>query len=117
MQFSGTERRKHKRLKKPFMVKFAISQESEAKQWNTIAVLDIGAGGTLFYYNHSLDINSSLNVRVTCSLEDKVILCKATVVRLDEIIPNDLSLVAMVFSGMSAEDSLALEKIVKEYHK
>lgn len=115
--YLGRERRKHKRLQKPFMVKFSISQNTPKTEWHNIAVLDIGAGGSLFYYNRKLDIDSSLQVKIECTLAHKTIFCTGHVVRLDEIVPGNLYLSAIVFSGMSQEDSILLDEIVEEYNK
>ncbi len=53
--YSGPERRKLKRIEKPYRVRFKIrsdeAQEMESDVWDSVTLHDLSAGSIVFFYS------------------------------------------------------------------
>lgn len=117
--YQGEERRQYKRVRKPFLVNFSVREHSgsrEAKGWDMVAVVDLGAGGMLFYYNKRMEVGTSLDLKVNFSATRGPVQCTGKVVRLVALPAGDLFLTAVVFSDIKKEDKEALNKAVEVLH-
>ncbi len=62
------ERRKYKRIEKPYMARLRVKQyeglEISSAEWVTILLKDLGAGGAIFDYNKNLELGSLLDLKI-----------------------------------------------------
>jgi len=116
--FKGKERRKYKRVKKPFIIGFQIKEHKGRKKafegWDMVAVLDIGAGGALFYYNKKVEVGSLLDLKVNFSPEEDPISCVGEVIRVEDLRAPYLFLVALIFSEITKKDRERIIRVVDE---
>lgn len=122
MNYKGDERRKYKRVKKPFIVGFQVRPHSpgldDFSGWDMVATLDLGAGGILFYYDRKLEVGSYLDLRINFSVARPPIKCVGKVIRIEEPHCGYMFLVAVVFTEIDEKDQLALNDVVEKlYHK
>lgn len=118
--YKGQDRRNHKRVKKPFMVRFQICSGHEEELpfagWDMVAVIDIGAGGTLFYYNKRLKEDSLLNMKINFSAEEEPIICYGKIIRIEELKSPEMFLVAVGFTDIAEKDRHAINRIAERLH-
>ncbi|MFQ5952038.1 MAG: PilZ domain-containing protein [Candidatus Omnitrophota bacterium] len=79
------ERRRHRRIRKPAIVRFHVKSEEHPvkhhSEWNMGAVLNIGAGGLLFYYDKKVDVDSLLHLKIYLHNPETSINCIGKVIR------------------------------------
>lgn len=118
--YLGAERRKFKRIRKPFIVQFHIrphvTDKRSSKNWDMVAVLDLGAGGALFYYNKKIEVDSTLDMKVNVSLYKDPVVCTGKVIRVIELGYSYMFLVAVVFSDIDKKESEMINRIAEEFH-
>jgi len=115
--YKGVERRKYKRVKKPFIVSFQVREHDGKKSgWDIVAVIDIGAGGMLFYYNKNLPIGTELDVKVNYSAEKEPLKCGGKIIRVMPTPTNFLYLTAVVFTEIEDSDRKSLNDTVEMFH-
>ena len=115
----GIERRKHKRIQKPFVVRFQVKSQEAGKKvldWDVGAMLNLGAGGALFYCNKKLKIDSFLNLKIDFPAYKKPINCVGKVIRAERLHHAHVFLVATVFTNIGAKEKEILNKIAEEHH-
>ena len=110
--YDGPERRKHKRVKKPYMVRFKKHDDAAGK-WDMVAVLNIGAGGMLFYYNQDLGADSILDIKINVSSDSPDIECAGKVLRVEEM-PLGMYLVAVNFVDIDETSQETVQKTLDE---
>ena len=63
-----SENRKYKRIEKPYIVRFRIkpyeNQDVVPKDWNMVAVNDLGAGGISFNSNRNMKTGTTLDLKI-----------------------------------------------------
>jgi len=112
MGYQGQDRRKHKRIDKPYMVRFKPHDDAEAK-WDMVAVLNFGAGGALFYYNRKLNVDQILDIKINFTPSRPAINCLGKVLR-SEGVPAGMFLVAVVFVGMDDLEQEYVNKTIED---
>ena len=105
MDYAGPERRKHRRIQKPYMVRFKPHDNAEAK-WDMVAVLNFGAGGTLFYYNEYIEANQILDIKINFTPSKDAINCMGKVIRCATV-PAGMYLIAVNF--------VDIDELLQEY--
>lgn len=117
--YKGAERRKYRRVQKPFMVRFQVRPREAGKvppDWDKGAVLNLGAGGALFYYNRKTRIDSILDLKMNFPAYEGSINCAGRVIRVEELPYAGMFLVAVVFTDIGDKAKEALNKAVEELH-
>ncbi len=117
--YQGSDRRKYKRVKKPFLVNFQIRRHGaleEDRDWDMVAVLNLGAGGILFYYNKKIGEGVFLDLKINYSPEKPPIKCLGKVIRTEKLEHAYMFLIAVILLDMSEEDRKLLVDVVEEYH-
>ncbi len=83
------ERRKCKRIEKPYRARFRIrsgkAQEMESDDWDSVTLMNISAGGTFFFYNKDLGIGTLLDLKIDVSKSAPTINCVGKVTRSDKL--------------------------------
>ncbi|MGD2279019.1 MAG: PilZ domain-containing protein [Candidatus Omnitrophota bacterium] len=113
-----TEKRKYRRMRKPAIVRFQEKIHEmpapEPDKWNMGAVLNIGAGGVLFYHAGKVDIDSVLHLKICMHNPESTIDCIGKVIRVEEI-PH-MHLIAVVFSEIGEKERNMLKDMAKDFH-
>jgi c-di-GMP-binding flagellar brake protein YcgR len=112
MPYKGPERRRYKRINKPYMVRFKPRDAAE-DEWDMVAVLNFGAGGALFYYNKDLKKGSILDVKINFTQSKPVINCTAKVLR-SEKVPAGMYLIALNFIDIQKSDQDFLQGSIED---
>jgi hypothetical protein len=64
----GPEKRKYRRIEKPFMARFRVKQfegvDTPLTNWEAVTLKDVSVGGTLFNYKKNLGFNSLLDLKI-----------------------------------------------------
>ncbi len=84
---NGQERRKYRRIKKPFIARFRTKQyeglEMSSTEWDMVPVKDISAGGLTFNYTKNLGFNSLLDFKIDISQSKPTIICVGKIIRVE----------------------------------
>jgi c-di-GMP-binding flagellar brake protein YcgR len=98
---NGQERRKYRRIGKPFVVRFRTKQyeglEMSSTKWDMVQVRDISAGGLAFIYTKNLGFNSLLDFKIDISQSSPTINCVGKIVRVEEPKPHSMCRIATEF--------------------
>jgi hypothetical protein len=112
------EKRKHKRMRKPAIIRFQEKKPENAgtipSEWDVGAVLNIGAGGVLFYYNNKVDIDTLLDLKIYLHNPDTSLNCVGKVIRVEEI-PH-MYLIAAVYTEIEEDDKVLLTNMAERFH-
>ncbi|MBD3380261.1 MAG: hypothetical protein GF408_07360 [Candidatus Omnitrophica bacterium] len=107
----GREKRRYKRMRKPLTIEFREAG-GEKDKWSLGAVLNIGAGGVLFYHNEEIRLGAELELRF--SLNETDIVCRGKVIR-EEQIPH-MSFSAIVFTDIDEKYKEAISSAAEKFH-
>ena len=98
--FNIQERRKYKRIEKPYMARFRIKQyeglEMSSTEWDMVPLRDISAGGLAFNYSKNLGFNSLLDIKI--DIFSSTINCVGKIIRIDRPQPHSMFRIATVIS-------------------
>ena len=98
--FDVQERRKYRRIEKPYMARFRIKQyeglEMSSTEWDMVPLRDISAGGLAFNYSKNLGFNSLLDIKI--DIFSSTINCVGKIIRIDRSQPHSMFRIATVFS-------------------
>ncbi len=118
--YEGEERRRSKRIKKPYIIRFQIKPHAEAKAsltgWDMVAVLDLGSGGTLFYYNKKIAEGSSVDLKINFSKNDEPMICGGEVLRVEPTGCAEIFLIAVRFDDIKEDDKKIINKVAEALH-
>jgi len=114
------EKRKYKRVKKPFIVSFQIKTSDAPRKgpavWDMVAVLNLGAGGMLFYYNKELKLDALMDLKINLLASKSPIECKGKVIRSEKLPFGHMYLVAVIFTDIDEKERAQINKAAEEYH-
>lgn len=114
--YGGPERRKHKRIKKRYIMRFNIKKHDAAEEWDMVALVDIGAGGALFYYNSNIEKDALLDLKINFDQDKDPITCTGKVLRCEELEYSYMYLIAVTFEDISQEEKDLINKAAEEFH-
>ena len=111
------DKRKAKRVTKPFVLRLQKTAESDDKEWAFIFVKDISKIGLAFRTNDEFREGDLLNLKISVSRDVHTIACRGEVVRIERLKNAEHFFeVAVVFVDLASEDEDHLERIVLEHH-
>ncbi len=118
--YNGPEKRQYKRIEKPFTARFRIrsgkAQERESDDWNSVNLMNLGVGGTFFYYRKDLGIGTLLDLEIDVSKSTPPINCVGKIIRIDEPIPISTFGIATEFTGIEEhEKEMINTTLLKRY--
>ncbi|MGB2630174.1 MAG: PilZ domain-containing protein [Candidatus Omnitrophota bacterium] len=112
------EKRKHKRMRKPAIIRFQQKVPENVgtipSEWEMGAVLNIGAGGVLFYHKNRVEPDMLLELKIYLHNPDTSLDCVGKVVRVEEI-PH-MYLIAAVYTEIEDEDRELLSRMAENFH-
>ncbi len=113
----GPEKRKYRRIEKPFMARFRTKQfegvDAPLTNWEAVTLKDISAGGTLFNYKKNLGFNSLLDLKIDVSTSTPTINCVGKIIRIEEPKPDSVYRIATEFKEIDEQEKEKLNTIVR----
>ncbi len=113
----GPEKRKYRRIEKPFMARFRAKQfegvDAPLTSWEAVTLKDISAGGTLFNYKKNLGFNSLLDLIIDVSTSTSSINCVGKIIRIEEPKPDSVFRIATEFKEIDEQEKEKLNTIVR----
>ena len=111
-------KRKYKRIDRPFMVKFRIRPdeviEKGSSDWDIVAVGDLGSGGVLFNYNKNLGIGVLIDLKIGFSVTKPPINCVGKIIRIEELPSLSMFRVATKFTEIGEQEKEMINTTVEE---
>ncbi len=105
---NGQERRKYRRIKKPFIARFRIKQyeglEVSSTEWDMVPVRDISAGGLTFNYTKNLGFNSLLDFKIAIPTFTPSINCVGKIIRVEDPQPHSMFRFATEFTEIEDQE-------------
>jgi hypothetical protein len=101
------DKREFQRLGRRFVMRVALNDGNPWPRWSLVTTHNLSAGGASFTFDQSAKEGDSL----VCMLHfvDRVIECKAKVIRLEEGTQKPLLRIAVTFEGVSKENQEFIE--------
>ncbi len=116
--YEGAEKRKYKRIEKPYMVRFQIKQykglEISTAEWDMVALKDLSTGGVLFNYNKNLGIGTVLDLKIGFSTSTPPLECAGIVIRVKEQQYTSIFGIAVAFTEIGAQEKEMINKATVE---
>jgi hypothetical protein len=117
---NGQERRKYRRIEKPFIARFRIKQyeglEMSSTKWDMVQARDISAGGLAFIYTKNLGFNSLLDFKIDISRSTPTINCVGKIIRVEDPQPPSMCHIATEFTEIDKQEKemikTAFEKLL-----
>lgn len=111
------EKRKFKRLKKPFIIRFRtipiVAQRMLPPDWDMVVAKDLSAGGVLFNSKENLDIDSLINIKIDISKFTPTINCVGKIIRSDGTQPSSMFRIATEFTMIDEQEKEMINKTVE----
>jgi len=117
--YSGMEKRKNKRIKQQFMVKFKkkLSRKEDAEDgWEMVTTRNLSGGGVLLNYNSALKPGSVLEMQINFSLSENAINCEGEVLRTDEVQNSPVMQMAAMFTQIDKRMVELIDRAAEEFH-
>jgi hypothetical protein len=115
------EKRKYKRIKKPYLVRFRIkpygNQGVVSKDWNMVAVNDLGAGGLFFNSSRKMKTGTTLDLKIDFSRSIPPIECRGVITRLKSHPNTSIFGIASAFTGIDEHIKEMINKTAEEIAK
>ncbi len=112
------ERRKYKRIAKPYRVRFKIrsdeAQEMESDVWDSVTLHDLSAGGMLFNYNKNLGISTLLDLKIDVSKYTPTINCVGKIIRIDLSYRHSMLRTATEFTEIDEQEKEVINTTVEK---
>ncbi len=116
--YSGLERRKLKRIEKPYRVRFKIrsdeAQEMEPDVWDSVTLHDLSVGSAVFFYNKDLGIGTLLDLKIDVSKSTPTINCVGKIIRIDKTQHTSMFYITVFFIDIAEQEKEAINTAVEE---
>ncbi len=115
----GRERRKYKRIEKPYAASFKIRsdevQEIESDDWDSITLKNLSAGGTFFIYKKDLGVGTNLDFKIEVSKSKPTVNCVGKVLRSEQfqLLPIPMFCVAIQFINIGIQERKVINTAVE----
>jgi len=113
------ERRKHKRIERPFVVRLAMRPHKdghkEAIKWETVTAKNLSAGGVLFYYHKELKKDQFLELQIYFVTFKTVIKCLGKVVRINKPESSIIYRIAVSFTKIGSKEKNMINKYADDF--
>ena len=87
MEYPELERRRYKRMKRPFMTRMRIYQQKTnsgiAQKWDIVRIRNLSADGISFNYHKIIPMGAILEFNIMLPFSDKPVRCLGMVSRVD----------------------------------
>ena len=115
--YSGVEKRRHKRIKQQFMVKFREkTSDNEDSGWDMVTTRNLSAGGVLLNHNKGLKQGSLLEMQVNFPLSEDPINCVGKVLRFKDVPLSPIVEMAAMFTEIDDKIVRLIDRAAEEFH-
>ena len=112
------ERRKYKRIAKPYMARLQIKQyeglETSSAKWDVVVLNDLSAGGAFFSYEKYLELRSPLDLKINVSTVTPTINCAGKVTRIEQSQPHSMLHIATEFTEIDEQEKEMINTTVEK---
>lgn len=81
-----------------------------------VPVINLGAGGMLFYYNKFLKEGALMDLKISFSPVEDPVVCVGQVLRMEKMPTNNMCIVAVLFQEMGDGKRELVDRVVEQYH-
>ncbi len=119
--FNVIEKRKYKRIEKPYIVRLRIKRYKglgkPSAEWDMVTVKDLSAGGMRFNYNKNLGLGSLLYFKIDVSKSTPTINCVGKVTRAEQFQSTSMFCTAIKFINIRKKEKETINTAVEEVLK
>ncbi len=119
--YNGQERRKLKRIEKPYRARFKIrsdeAQEMESDVWDSVILHSLSAGSAVFFYNKDLGIGTLLDLKIDVSKSTPTINCVGKIIRIDKTRHTSMFYITVFFIDIGKQEKELINTTVEEVLK
>ena len=112
------ERRKYRRIEKPYITRFRIKPDKIQKMvptnWDLIVVKNLSAGGTSFYTKKDLGIGTLLGLKIDMPKSTPTINCIGKIIRSDKLQPTSVFCIAIKFIDIGEKEKEMINTTIEE---
>ena len=117
--YKGRERRKYKRVEKPYTARFKIrsdAQETGSDDWDSVILKNLSAGGTYFIYKKDLGIGTLLDFKIEVSKSKPPVNPVGKVIRIEQfqLPPTSMFCIAIKFIDIGEHEKEAINTAVEK---
>ena len=117
--YKGRERRKYKRVEKPYTARFKIrsdAQETGSDDWDSVILKNLSAGGTFFIYKKDLGIGTLLDFKIEVSKSKPPVNPVGKVIRSEQfqLPPYSMFCIAIKFIDIGEHEKEAINTAVEK---
>ena len=109
-----SENRKYKRIEKPYITRFRVKssepRDMVTKDWDMVAVNNLGAGGIFFHSRKNLKIGTILDLKIGFSISIPRIKCVGRVTRAKRHLGTSIFGIAIEFTEIAGNIKEILNK-------
>ena len=113
---SGPDKRQHKRIEKPYTVRFRPLSSVGAQTWDMILIKNISAGGLLFHYEHEIKKDTLLNFKISFAYGMPVIECVGRVLRSNAVGKPPVFATAVNFIEISRSQAELIDEHAEKFY-
>ncbi|MFH1836612.1 MAG: PilZ domain-containing protein [Candidatus Omnitrophota bacterium] len=115
----GAERRRHKRVRRPFVARFQVLDEKGESGifpgWDIVTAQDLGGGGILFNYSEEIAVNSNLEFKINFPTLPEPVNCRGKVVRNDKRSDSSRVRIAAMFTDIDDKEKQEINSFAEEF--
>ncbi len=124
--YNGQEKREYKRREKPYRAGLRVKQheghEKGSAGWDSVFLMNLSAGGALFFYNKDLGIGTLLDLNIDAPKSMRTMNCVGEILRSDKLQSTSMFCIAIKFIGIGEQQeeeaiNTAVEKAVVQDNK
>ncbi len=112
--YTGIDRRKHCRAKKPYMLSLRMKPNEDNKvisdDWDVVDVSNFAVNSIYFYYNKNLAIGTLLDFKIHISAAPTIVSCTGKVIRTKRHLTSFVSGIAAVLVNMDEKEREFIER-------
>ena len=116
-----SENRKYKRIEKPYITRFRIKsyapRDMVTKDWDMVAVNNLGAGGIFFHTRRSMEIGTTLDLKIGFSTSMPPIECRGVVTRVKKYPNTSTFCISTAFTEIDEHIKELINKTAEEIVK
>jgi hypothetical protein len=117
--YNTLERRKYKRIEKPYRARFKIrsdeAQEMESDVWDSVTLHNLSSGSAAFFYNKDLGIGTLLDLKIDVSKSTPTINCVGKIIRIDKTRHTSMFCIAVFFIDIGKQEKEKINTTVEEF--
>ena len=115
MYYHGPDKRRSKRINRPFVLRLQRTSGSASNEWSFIFIKDISRSGLCFHSDENFQEGELFNLKINVGRNTPSISCVGEVVRVQPLDVGTLSDIAVIFVDISPEDAELIEKAVNDH--